>query len=108
VPVSRSVYGTVTHYGVQYNGRSMGCRGSGVYSSDDPSIIAVGPSRYREWGCGTMFQVCGAAGCIIGMRRDACPGCGPNHLDLSESGIAAVCGAGAGRCRVQIEVVQRH
>jgi len=52
------------------------------------------------------LRVCGPAGCIVGLRQDGCPGCGVNHLDLSESGIAIVCGPGAGRCRVEIEVLR--
>ena len=27
-----------------------------------------------------------------GHRQDACPGCGAGHVDLSEAGLAALCG----------------
>ncbi|HLF77373.1 MAG TPA: hypothetical protein VJB57_07760 [Dehalococcoidia bacterium] len=97
--------GIATRYGTRFSGRSLGC-GTGVYRSDNPQIIAVGPARSREWGCGTLLQVCGKAGCLTGVRVDGCPGCGPNHLDLSESGIALVCGDMADYCRVQIQRVE--
>ena len=102
--VGLPVAGLVTHYGVSFNGQSLGC-GLGSYSSGNPGIVAVGPERYAEWPCGTAFRICGDAGCIIGTRQDACPGCGPNHLDLSESGIGLVCGDQASVCRVSIEQV---
>jgi len=102
IPLSNTFNGIVTHYGVQYNGRPLGC-GTGHYASDNPSIAAVGPSRYREWPCGTLIRVCGPTDCVDTVRQDACPGCGPNHIDLSEAGIAVVCGEGASLCRVQVQ-----
>ena len=104
VPIGPAVDGSATHYGAQFNGRPLGC-GTGFYSSSNAAIVAVGPSRYREWLCGTQLSICGTAGCIVGVRHDACPGCGPYLVDLSEAGIALVCGAGAGTCRVQIQAV---
>lgn len=103
-PVGLPEPGLVTHYGVQYNGNPMGCRGDS-YSSENETIIAVGPADYGEWPCGTTLRVCGPGGCIVGFRQDSCPGCGNNHLDLSESGINSVCGDQADICRVQIEEV---
>lgn len=97
--------GFVTHYGESFNGHTLGC-GGGSYSSGDDSILAVSPSRYDGWPCGTMLRVCGPVGCINGARQDACPACEPNQLDLSESGIAKVCGNGIGNCRVTIELVK--
>jgi len=102
VPAGPPINGIVTRYGRSYNGHSLGCR-TGLYASEDPSVIAVGPAREGEWPCGTPLRVCGAAGCIVGYRQDGCPGCGPSHLDLSEAGINVVCGLGADICRVQIE-----
>lgn len=95
------VSGSATHYGASFNGSPMGC--GGVYSSSDATIIAVSPARYAEWPCGTSLQVCGAAGCIVGLRKDACPGCGPNQIDLSEAGLAQVCGPAASSCSVTIK-----
>ena len=122
--------GTATHYGESYNGQPLGCAGAGVYDSDDPTIVAVGPARYMDWQCGQRLVVCarheawrnrvvsGDEGlrsspdllpevrCILAVRVDSCPGCGANHIDLSERGIAIVCGAGAGRCDVLIYALE--
>lgn len=81
----------------------MGCDGT-LYDTENDTIIAVGPDHYYEWPCGTELLVC-AAECLIGVRQDACPGCGPGHLDLSEAGITRVCGYGSGYCRVTIQTV---
>src|SRR5690606_37272122 len=81
----------VTHYGEAYNGSILGC-GTGYYSSDNPTIVAVGPALYAQIPCGTLLQICGEGGCIVGQRQDACPGCSPVLFDLSESAFAAVCG----------------
>ena len=81
----------------------MGC--GGVYSSNDITIMAVSPARYREWPCGTRVQVCGPAGCIVVTRQDACPGCYANLVDLSEAGNAAVCGSPPHTCRVTLQLV---
>jgi len=104
IPLGPAVDGIVTHYGAQYNGRPLGC-GTGLYASENATILAVGPARDKEWSCGTLISVCGAAGCILTIRHDSCPGCGRNHVDLSEAGIALVCGDAAARCRVQLQRV---
>lgn len=105
VPLGPALDGTATRYGTSYTGERLGC-GTAVYSSTDETIIAVGPSRDGAWRCGTVFEVCGHQGCIVGVRKDGCPGCGPSHLDLSEAGIAKVCGPGADSCRVRIQVMK--
>jgi expansin (peptidoglycan-binding protein) len=98
--------GVVTHYGVTYNGYTMGCGPNPeTYTSDNPTIIAVSPADAGNWPCGTSLRVCGPSGCIIGVRVDACPGCGPYHLDLSEAGIDKVCGDQGAVCKVTIEKV---
>ncbi len=93
---------TITSYGESYNGSSLGC--GGVYSSNDPSILAVGPANYGRWPCGTQVTVCGPTGaCLTMVRVDACPGCGASRLDTSESGYAALCGNGStGPCPVEV------
>lgn len=102
--VGDEIQGYATHYGESYEGQPLGC-GTGVYRSVDAGIVAVGPAQYAAWPCGTVLRVCGAAGCVEAIRQDACPGCSPNQLDLSEAGIAAVCGgAEVGRCEVTITV----
>jgi hypothetical protein len=97
------ISGHATSYGASYNGQPMGC--GGVYSSNDITIMAVSPARYREWPCGTPVQVCGPAGCIVVIRQDACPGCYVNLVDLSEAGNAAVCGSPPHTCRVTLQLV---
>jgi hypothetical protein len=102
--LSEPMNGLVTHYGVSYHGQRMGCDGT-PYDTDNESIIAVGPSHYYEWPCGTEFVICGPGECLTGVRQDACPGCGPGHLDLSEAGIVRVCGPAGGYCRVSIHTI---
>ena len=96
----------VTHYGESFNGQTLGCGGA-RYASDDAGIVAVGPERDGEWPCGTLFRVCGPGGCVLGERKDGCPGCDAYHVDLSEEGLYLVCGPGSGVCRASLEVVAR-
>lgn len=104
-PESALIEGRVTHYGESYNGRPLGCPGEDNYSSAQVDIAAVSPLRYADWPCGSVFRVCGPGNCIRAVRRDACPGCDRNQLDLSEAGIAIVCGSEeVGTCEVTIEV----
>ncbi len=94
----------VTHYGESYNGQILGC-GNGYYSSDNPTIVAVSPARYGEMPCGTQLQICGAGGCIIAVRQDACPGCSASLFDLSESAFMSVCGVDSGVCDATVSIV---
>lgn len=112
-PIPQSVLeGLATRYGggaawgdsVDFNGGALAC--GGVYSSWDDSIAAVGPSRYADWPCGTPFYICGPAGCAQVFRRDSCPGCSANHLDLSEVAHQKVCGVGT--CPITIKVGYEH
>ena len=107
-PVRAGLTMRATHYGESYNGQRMGCPGAGAYDSADLSILAVSPSRYRDWPCGTRLLVRGPQGRIVVVRQDACPGCDkhgwPEMIDLSEAGHAAVCGIGT--CVVTVEVVE--
>ncbi len=73
-----------------------------VYDPLDVTIIAVGPDHYTDFPCGTVLEVCGPGGCIEGERKDSCPGCGINHLDLSRLGHLLVCGEDSGVCEVTI------
>lgn len=82
--------GKVTHYGESYQGQQLGCPDTGLYDSRNPIIIAANPSS--GYACGDRILVIGPAGALVGIHVDTCPGCGPNHLDLSEAGIEIVCG----------------
>jgi len=99
VPLQVQVPATATHYGSDYNGRPLGC--GGTYWGTDPSIAAVGPSRYSDWPCGTPLLVEGPAGSAVVTRQDACPGCGANTIDLSEAASTLVCGRPV-TCQVSI------
>jgi expansin (peptidoglycan-binding protein) len=104
-PSTPIIRGWATHYGESYQGGVLGC-GTGYYKTDNPEIIAVGPSRYAEWPCGTRLRVCGPAGCITATRHDACPGCSPNVLDLSEAGNKLVCGDPPHTCRATVQLIE--
>jgi hypothetical protein len=95
----------ITHYGESFNGQAMGCDGT-PYSSADASIAAVAPSRNADWPCGTLLRICGSGGCTLVQRSDGCPGCGPNHVDLSEQGLRLVCGPGTGVCKASVEAFE--
>lgn len=92
-PPSRGEVVRATRYGESFNGRTMGC--GGTYSSANPNILAVPPSRYSTIPCGTRVNLYNpSTGLSLQVvRTDACPGCGHNHIDLSEAGIAALCGS---------------
>ena len=84
--------GSATAYADSFSGKMMGCMGAGPYSATDVSIIAVGPAMHAQFPCGTKIEVCGPKGCLSGVRKDSCPGCLANHVDLSRAGLTAVCG----------------
>ena len=90
--------GTVTHYGVGFQGQTMGCEAAGPYDTHNPWIIAVAPSSGLH--CGDLVYISGPAGANTGIVLDTCGGCGPTNLDLSEAGIERICGPEAGTCRV--------
>jgi hypothetical protein len=104
-PSSPILYGWVTHYGESYQGGVLGC-GTGYYDTHNPDIIAVGPSHYEDWPCGTSLRICGPASCITATRHDACPGCVANVLDLSEAGNELVCGNPAHTCRITVQKLE--
>lgn len=96
--------GSVTHYGVSYHGQQMGCEGSGLYDTNNSWIIAA--PKHSGLKCGDLVYVSGPAGVNMGIVLDSCPGCRSTNLDLSEAGIARVCGLGADYCEVLWAKVQ--
>lgn len=92
-----------TRYGFPeyYNGRQMACQGSGNYQSDNINIIAVNLTTSR-YSCGDHLVIAGAYGIIDGWVVDNCPGCGPDHVDLSDAGLWKICGDQAGVCDVMV------
>jgi hypothetical protein len=83
-------------------GNDLGCLGAGKYDPADSTVIAVAPAQYSQFPCGTSLEVCGPGGCIVGTRKDSCPGCGSYHVDLSRAGINIVCGVNEDICSVTI------
>lgn len=92
-----------TRYGFPeyYNGRQMGCQGSGNYQSDNINIIAVN-QEISPYGCGDHLLVVGPYGYLDGWVVDQCGGCTEHHVDLSDAGLWRVCGDQAGRCTVYV------
>lgn len=93
---------TASHYGTYFNGSTLGC--GGIYDSTDSTILAVGPSDYARWPCGTKLEVSSPSGSVIAIRKDSCPGC-RGRIDMSEAGHYAVCGY-AGVCQVVVTKVE--
>lgn len=103
---AQQIEGYATHYGESYNGQRMGCERNSIYNSNDPTILAVGPTRYAEWPCGARLEVTGPTGItIIVTRQDSCPGCAHNVLDLSEAANELVCGSPPHTCRVSFRLI---
>lgn len=95
----------ITFYGPGYDARPMGC--GGTYWASDPTIAAVGPSRYAAWPCGTELEISGPAGTIRVVRRDSCPGCAADMVDLSDGANELVCGVPRHTCRAEVREVLR-
>jgi hypothetical protein len=100
-----TVRGRATYYGFPgtFNGRPTSC--GTTYWSSSLSLIAVPHSRAAQWPCGTVLQVSGPAGTIVGTRQDTCPGCDRAGvlLDLADAAHTAVCGRGT--CTVTVQQV---
>jgi LysM repeat protein len=90
-----AVKGYASSYHDSFTNKPMGCMGAGLYKPTDTTIVAVGPSMYSQFPCGTSIEVCGPKGCLTGLRKDSCPGCQGYHVDLSRAGLTAVCGPNA-------------
>ena len=93
-PASSRVEGNrfrITNYGESYNGSPLGCPGAGLYDSNSPGILAVGPANYSRWPCGTRLRLCSRNGCVDVVRNDSCPGCPADWLDTSEITYGWLC-----------------
>ena len=102
---SEPVSAWITHYADRFNQRTVGCHDYGLYSSDDPTIVAVNPTLYEEIPCGSLLELCGPGGCLLAARKDSCPGCRPDGFDLSEAGFQEVCGDADGVCTASVRVL---
>ena len=69
----------------EFGGQPLACGSDiyGTYNSSDPTTIAT---DWNTFGCGDRLRVCTDGGCIAGIVKDRCGGCGAYHLDLSEAG----------------------
>ena len=77
----------VTYYGPGFEGQPVAC-GSDVYGLFDPTDPTTAASGDGGPSCGTRLDLCsGADGelCQVVVIKDACGGCGPDHLDLSRA-----------------------
>lgn len=91
-----------TRYGESYEGRGMGCPGytmpagrpDKLYHSADSKILAAPPAFYKEWECGKYLLITNMSNGrqLVVVRVDSCPGCSDSHIDLSEAGMAQLCG----------------
>jgi outer membrane biosynthesis protein TonB len=94
-----AVTGYATRYADSLEGLTMAC--GGAFDQDNEFIVAVSLQYDKAWPCGTQLEICGSAGCIIGVRTDTCPGCPGGDIDMSRAGLQAVCGNQTG-CSVVI------
>ena len=85
-----AISGYATRYADSLEGNTMAC--GGIFDQDDASVVAVSLEYDETWRCGDPLEICGPAGCITGIRQDTCPGCPGAHVDLSRTGLQAVCG----------------
>ena len=81
VPVA---YFRVTYYGPGFEGGPVACGSDvyGLFDADDPTTAASGTGGP---GCGTHLVLCSGKLCQMVVIKDACGGCGPDHLDLSRA-----------------------
>ena len=101
---------------INYNGQTTSC-GKTYYSTDESILATPYGTLTNGLPCGTTVRACNetirlpasvgeeqytslrqdasgvyAVRCVTLRRVDVCPGCLSNHIDLSEAGIAILCG----------------
>lgn len=86
-PVSHRI--RVTYYGEALRDRPLYC-GSNIYGLFDPSDPTTAAMGANGPPCGSRLQLCSESACIVVVIKDKCPGCGPDHLDLSQAGWKAL------------------
>jgi LysM repeat protein len=92
---------TATPYSDSLAGHGLGCQNAGAYDPNDLSVLAFGLPLGTQFPCGSRFEVCGPGGCITGTRKDTCPGCGANALDVSRAAFRLLCGT-VNACSVRL------
>ena len=70
----------ITYYGDEFAGNPMFCTEE-PYDPNDPTVVATPAGGFQ---CGTVLEVC-VATCATLTVQDRCGGCGPKHIDVSES-----------------------
>jgi hypothetical protein len=93
--------GKVTPYADSLAGSTLGCNGYGAYDPNDPATAAVS-DEVNDVPCGTKLQLCSSKACITVERKDTCPGCAANHIDVSRKAFEMLCGA-VNDCAVTIK-----
>jgi hypothetical protein len=96
-----TINGKVTPYSSELVGQTLGCEGYGVYDPNDVTTAAVGWDLHESIPCGTQLQFCKGSTCIDVVRKDTCPGCAGNHIDVSRKAFDMLCGA-VNECNVTI------
>jgi LysM repeat protein len=104
-PGSATFTGTAMPYSDSLTGNSLACPAAGFYSPNDFTVVAFGPARSAQFPCGSPIEVCGLTSCITGLRKDSCPGCSPDGIDVSRAAFRLLCGSAANSCSVRVRTL---
>lgn len=65
-------------------------------------VAAVGPAAFADSAaCGSFIEVRGPRGAVVVRVVDLCPGCGPDHIDLSREAFVQVADPALGRATIR-------